>query len=409
MSYIFSYLIPFFELKVFDALSISEVSILLLIIAAVKHNPKLSTKSKNGHFLFILFFLWIIISYFFLQKNTYFHQNSFFNNTIRAITYLLGFIYIPSYIANTKFLKDVLNHLLIILFVLSIIGIVEFVLKQIGTGVDFSLISLFVHNSYNPNFTRVRAIFSEPAHYAIFLSLFAGVLLYAKENGINIKNTDKVIIVVFIACILSLSLNGYIFLTVLAVWFYKIRSEKANFSKKFKYLFLFSVIIILLLIVVFNTPVFRTLIFDRLSNVFEQEDGSANLRLFGQYEVTKIITQENMVFGVGWGQQKNYIDTIVGIGYFNFFWNDGETSGINNIISNILIQTGFVGLILYLSFFFNVLKKSRYLIIIFILLLFAWGFAMSPIMWIFVYLIKSIEIVAAKTKLKDQLYQKQIK
>lgn len=403
MNFILPYLSVFFEIQLFNSLSILDLGILVMIVFSIFNGHKISISKST--IIFILFLLWTLICFYFLYKNSYFEISSYYNNLIRAAVYLLGFILIPQYLKTNFRIKKALQQIVFIIIFLSILGVIEFVVKKIQPNFDLRLTSLFGNYLEDPNKVRIKTLFSEPAHYGIYLSLLVSILLFYKQKiNVKLKYIDLSIIISFIALLVTTSFISIIFMMINMIWYFNISSSKVV-KKKWQSLIIILPIVLFVLYSLLNfVPVFKSTVLDRIGLVLDEDDGSGNQRIYGQFEIFENVAQKNLITGVGWGQTKMFIMKMNT--QFQVFYNDGESSGINNSIVSIFIQTGIVGLILYLLFFINVLKKSSYSIVIFFILLFSWGFAMSPILWFFLYLLQTIRY-NGKTK-KKNIYEKNI-
>lgn len=385
MIYILPYLSVFFEVQIFNALSVLDIGIIILTVVAIHHGHKVTLLNQNS--IFLIFLLWISICALMLNENSYFQTSSFINNILRALVYFIGMLVIPPYFAVHKRILIFLQQIIYLVLFISMIGIIEFIIKKVNPGFDLRLSTLLGTHYNDPNISRIKTFFSEPAHFNIYLAICTSMLLFAKQNKIaaSLKYLNVTIYLGFIATLLSFSLVGIAFLTLNVIWYCQLKYDSH------KYLF-FSVpvVILLLYIVVINIPTLKTAIFDRIGSVFLENDGSGNQRIFGQIEIAQILPQKNLFIGVGWGQLNHYI--LKTNQYFEYYWNNGETTGINNSYVSVYMQTGIIGLILYLSYFIISMRKSVFLIFTLVILFFSWGFAMSPIMWMYLYVNKSISI-----------------
>ena len=375
---IYSILISFFEWK-FSDISIAEIcSILFISYTLIYKNYSISKSFLIPFYILCTFVVWVITSYFFLDSNIYFNTSSFRNNLIRLIFYTLGFYSITNFFKNDVYFYKVIKGLEIILVIVCILGIIEFFLSVVNIDITF-----FIHGKRS---SRASSIFSEPAHFSIFISIsiFLVIRYYNLYNKLD--NIKHLVYLVFFTLLFSFSMVGYSFFVLLLIH-YLILSGRVKKGKLIEsYLPL-----ILLLFVVFigllQTGAFQDLIVKRFDNISSGTDGSTSHRLYGAFEILKVLKGETLIVGNGLSKLNPFFATYT-YHFKNFYIapEDAPNIGLNNIISQITIDTGIVGILLFILFVFSFTRKHLVFFIVFIVFCFSWGFFNTPFFWFYIYI-----------------------
>lgn len=390
MFYTLAYFLSFFDLMIWRNISISDIFIVIFILSATLSKRRVFVK-LNG-IPYLMFFLTLsIVTFFLFSKEVYFDKSVFINNLIRIGTYSLGFFVVPGYIIGTKSIQVIIDNLLNTAYLISLLGIIEFFSRLIGIPIDFRITgitlnySLYVESSY-----RITTFFSEPSHLAYFLGLSINlVLIYQRENN-KYEFDNKKLYVVIIAILLTMSMGGYGLLGTFALIMY----SNPNFYSKTKLVnnlvktgFMLSVIVVVAY-VLFEVGVLESDVTNRIIEIINMQDGSGRHRIGGSYELFFLIKEKSYLFGCGLGQSKLFLQQTSFD--FDYLYYTGQSSGINNTLIQVLIQTGIIGLVLFLLFVFKVLKRKLVLIVIFILITMSGSHLTNSFFWFFLYFIQVI-------------------
>jgi len=317
--------------------------------------------------------------------------------TLIALSYLhLG----KEYYLNSYFL--IILTLLVVSLTkvedLDKINIVGFAAYSVFIAFGISIISTYfqplleIRTNAVLGFDRLTFFFEEPSHYGIFLALSL-VLSILNER----KKTYSIIL--SIGLLFTWSLSGFI-LFILLFFITKVRTY--SLLK----IFIFSFVLLILSHFIWTSILFGSdlWIFHKINSLLlaisgEATDGSALARLTsatlgGSYliQAYQETRHADMFFGEGFGNGESWV-------FQYFFVSFGLTNvfQVNNIFSSIIINTGLVGVVLYLCSYFIVISKkfnfkrlSMSLLILFMLSMFS-GYAYGNLALLFLY--QSIMIV----------------
>lgn len=387
---IYAFLVATYELYFDGSVSLAEiVSFLLILIALLwKRNFKLDFDS----ILLLLFIIWLQIAMMTLQTEKYFSSSSFFNNMFRITIYSLGFITLPSFFLYKRRLSTLFKNLMYAAIIISIIGIIQFVLMQINIKPEFRIASLTTNENLSLEIDRITSIFSEPAHLSIYLGMILSLSLNFYKYHPKPKLYKYFVILVLLNLLLSMSLIGFfILMYLLFMLLYDTEETQGRFVRKFKKTFILVFVSFTVLIAVLQIDFLNDKIFERIYSVAELDDGSANQRLLGGFEYASSALTEHPVTGVGLGQLIPYYKYSNFV--FNNYWAEEEGGGgVNNIFVSIAIQSGIIGLILFSIFINNLYNHNKYLLIMSIILCFSWGYFNTPLFWFYFYISKAIRL-----------------
>jgi hypothetical protein len=272
------------------------------------------------------------------------------------------------------------------------LGLIEFVLLLLNIPVHFSVYSLTREFRIAWESRRISSIFTEPAHLSIFIGSFASLIIAARRYGIQIRYYKASIYLGFVTILLSFSLVGYSFLAVL-VWIL-MHDARVQRKRHTFVLFGYSLLIVCLLLLwisilsdttVFEDAISTNRIANRIAEVTKLNDASANARLIGSWEYAMVCIGQSRLAGVGLGQRRSFYaanarNKNMGMRHY---WGYGA---VNNVLASILMQTGIIGLGLFVVFAYQTLKSDRSLLLIFVLLCFSWGYFNTAMFWFFLYM-----------------------
>lgn len=181
---------------------------------------------------------------------------------------------------------------------------------------------------------RLNSIFQEPSYFAIFTLPLLAVNLR--------KNNYRLSLVYTIALILSSSSLGIIGAIIVAVDYLLI--EKRSIKKFLSFIGL----ILIIHLIMYSTVNFYYSSFNRsLDKLLSISEGS-EIRFIGQVELFKYLPLINQLIGVGVNQMQNYFSGIV-FGVYNY----------SNSFVITLINTGIIGLLVYVIFVFYTVYRSK--------------------------------------------------
>ncbi|WP_138205977.1 O-antigen ligase family protein [Haloimpatiens lingqiaonensis] len=197
---------------------------------------------------------------------------------------------------------------------------------------------------------RLNSIFQEPSYFAVFSLPLLAISLK--------KNKFKLYLLYTIALILSSSSLGIIGAIIITVEHFLI--EKRNIKQ---------LLLIIMAVFIFHIIMYSTMDYyynsfnrslDKLLSIFES---SNDTRLTGQVALFNYLPIINQIIGVGVNQMQNYFSGII-YGVYNY----------SNSFVVTLINTGIIGVLMYLIFIFytvNRAKKTNRLIFVLIFIMVA--------------------------------------
>lgn len=351
------------------------------------------------------FLLLIVILFFYVRSRAYFLPSSFLNNFIRLCYYSLGMMLIPKYLVRNNRLSILIRGLGQIIMFLASLAFIEFVFRFIfGINWDWGFLNIFRPYGQDYILMRVRALYSEPAHFGISLGV---MLLVYIHHHLDKRKSQLYYIVIscgIFGLLSTISMISYVLLTLNLVLVFIGISKDGNITKAIKSRIRISLMstLAVLLIILGLTGVLKEKFTDRLSDIFGGTDTSTQHRIAGQFEIVSVTFQNYPYTGIGLGQNLAYLQSR-DWSLQNFFFKQGysKQSGINNIFAYVLLQTGLIGLILFVAFFINTFWFSKPLLLGFIIMCFGWGFFNGPLFWFFIYMAGTLKL--------DQHYKEKIK
>lgn len=337
--------------------------ILLTLYIFVKQRIAL----ERYHLLLLLF--WFITGVFSLL-NLYAYAYFFsFEDFILPYTkftfYVVAFIILPPYFANNF---DRLNKIIVnSLIILCGLGIYQLIAHYFFPFLPYSLQPEMLHStlgydsmvSYQGVF-RIRSIYAEPAHFSIHINLLYAYLLH---NKIRLKLWVHLLIIGTVGFTLALSGIGLLVLN------YFLLSIKNNVIKTKKAL-LYSIVFIGLLAIIIS----NNFIVTRIAGIIHLTDTK---RLLGGFELAK----DFPFYGIGIGNLENFYYSL------NKTFEHATSWTIQNIIPIILSYSGIGGLILFLSFLYQLNKNNIFLGIFLFGAFFTTGAFNATSIWLFLILI----------------------
>jgi len=309
-----------------------------------------------------------IIGYFgLLQFSTFpdwVARGSFFLNPAVELAYLLMnillAIFISKLIGAKKDIKAVIYILLLGNILVCLYGLYQF----FGQLLQFPVITLPTMKDARQNFgfvlPRVAATFKEPNFFAGYLNalipLAVTLFLLARRKGFGLLNHKLFVIVLILvqllALLLSFSTAGLIAFTFSMIFYaflygWKFRAKRRSIVLAIVLFLVLGCVVIRL----FNLGgIFNMVVVDKL---FSSEiNPMTHSRMERSEQALAAITlfMRHPMFGIGLANFGLYFDQELGIKY-------GFEATANNIYAKMLAETGLIGLILFLGFFFSMFKR----------------------------------------------------
>ncbi len=352
-------------------LTIPSVFAILLVIALVLSNRKINGKS---FIVLLLFFSFAFIT------TVWVHGIS---KDILSMIVLLSLALPTTYYFK---LKDIIGFdrfliygvLLTLPFVIYDLGVTAIGLEPLE-----SFSPLFKKATNSPitsyfGYYRVKATFTEPSYYAIYLITIL-YILFELEN----KKNRKLVIFVTALLILTVSLTGFILMGLVLLIFLLRRKKIA-----FKYL-----------VVIIIASISLTFVVDLILERIEETIMSVSNSNYGGSEGSRANSLFVMFSYLG---EQDFVKFLIGEGYGKYdAWLINKFSGneligysrgqIFNAFALIGIALGFIGLFLY-CLFFIVLAQSRDYnktdIIFHVVIQFSLAFIVSYLFWSVLILFK---------------------
>lgn len=175
-------------------LSISDYALLILIIKGLIYKPVITFPYNERAPIFILL-MGVITSLVFNVDKSFFIMSDFVLSGGKLAIYILAVYIVPQYLVYCN--VDYIKHLKRFLTVASVGGAIQIILVSVFGRSSWPLYSLGGHwfgletettMFNNMGMMRSRSFWSEPAHFAIFISLIFILLLFNQKSRLE-KNT----------------------------------------------------------------------------------------------------------------------------------------------------------------------------------------------------------------------------
>ena len=372
MNTLFLYLLTLCDYRL-GPLSIADWTLIFLLIRALLYKPVLYITDRMGVAL-ALMGIGIILSTILNVYKPYFDFLDFILSFGKLVLYLLALFLVPQYLSifNINYSRHLRNILVIATFggllqraIVSVFGRSSWPLYSLG-GHWFGLkteITMF----NNAGMMRSRSFWSEPAHFAIFISLVFILLLFIEKGNLE----KRYYVVYVLGILLANSLSGYaIMIAIFALYLIDFREIK-NVIKILLGLFTFAAALYVLIQK-------NTYLRGRVANLFALKDHSGVVRTIGGFKFLDYIPW----YGVGIGNHANYYKSLLGLGTL---WFSGSGEFYNNILLAI-ITMGYIGAVGFLLFEYQVLKKDKKIFVALIISHFGWGKLYTIPIWLFLIL-----------------------
>lgn len=379
----------------------SEIITILYIIYAFLERKKIG----GIHPILLIAILFISYSFVTARSRGYFLQSSFINNFVRFSFYAFGTMVIPYYLIKKQQLHKLFIGLGWAIQLCCFLALIEFFAKNVlDVWVDWQIPGISMGYGSISSGNRARSIFSEPAHFGIFTGVSTILYIRYYVDKIKPKRYYQVIVAAVMSILVTLSLGSYTFLAIIIYLVYNDLNNSRLISptvKRYIYLSLFVVGSSIITYFI-ASGLLQKLIIDRIVDVMAGQDGSAQHRLLGQFELVRTGLMLYPINGIGLGQSLAFLENG-DFAFENLFFMKGFStqSGVNNIFVYILLQTGYVGFSIFIAYFISSFRFDRYILLTFILMCFAWGYFNSPFFWFFIYMVAALKL--------DKSYQQKIR
>jgi len=279
-------------------------------------------------------------------------------------------------------------------------NIFDFIIPWKIPGLDFNiLISTEEYYRKYYAYFRPTSFFTEPAHFVHYCSPYLAIILFS-----NSRHKMKEAIFISFAILLSSSVNGFIFVSVIwIIWFFH-----STYTDKRLVSILFRTMIIalipILFIVLYNKSNSFMLVINRLNNI--SNDVSAIVRLANGFFIFYQLETIYKFFGIGFGSYNDFkILKSINLLY------DTEIEYMSSL-SYILVSSGIFGFILYMVILFEIYRKAqktgKVLIILLIIMFMSSSIYPSPIYVIILLFTLYADKKQFKNVKDNKLYLKRI-
>lgn len=368
------FLLNFIDFRI-GPLTISDFSLIFLIAHAFIYVKHLKIP-KNEIYGLILMGVGIVLSTCLNFSKSYFNNVEFLKSFFKLFIYLIGIYYIPKYLIakNIEVFKIIEKYMIISVMGAILQYLIVFIFGRdswplYSLGSHFFGLNMEITMFNNLGMMRARSFYSEPAHFAVHLSMLFSLLCFNKSR----KMPTYLHLVYIIGIICANSISGYGIMIILYVVFL------ISFKSYNKALLMIiggigSVIGVVSLILT------NDYLRGRLINLFLLKDNSGVVRTVGGFQFLKYIPW----YGVGIGNNATFYSSMTEI---DSFWFSGSGEFYNNILLSI-ITMGYIGMFGFILYQYLVLKKDIKLFIALMITHFGWGKLWVTPLWVFLMIYK---------------------
>ncbi len=366
------YLLMFSDYRI-GILSVSDWALIILLIKSLIYEPVIKINQRERIALFFIF-VGIILSTMMNISKDYFLIVDFIQSGGKFLIYILALYVVPKYMRmnNVCYIK----HLKIFLSMATFGGLIQRIIVLVFGRSSWPLYSLggnwfglTMENSMfnNAGMMRARSFWSEPAHFAIFISLIFMLLLFTEKEKLH----KYYYVIYIVGIILANSLSGYGIMIAVFVMYLVNFKDKKSIGKAVIGGFVFAVALITLI----STNGY---LLSRVENLFNLKDHSGVVRTVGGFHILEYIPW----YGVGVGNHANFYKTLSNL---NPIWFSGSGEFYNNILLAV-ITMGYIGALGFILLQFEILKKDKKLFVVFMVTHFGWGKLYTAPIWVFLIL-----------------------
>ena len=365
------YILSIFDYYI-NGVAISDIGLFLLLFNIIfKYSIKIYF--KKGYLILVFFSLIALISGLCNINSSFFSGLSFMRSYFKLNFYIICILVLPYFLAyNFSKVKRILINSLVFL---SLLGIYQVIAHYFLPNLPYSLSPSLLSNSgydamhsYGEKF-RIKSIYSEPAHFSIYINLIYAYLLHYR-----IKLNKRIHTLVIITTMLTFSLSGI----ALLLANYCILLLKHIMKGRKHYIIYIIIFFILISVAGYQNQYLRKRVF----RAFALSEGSSVDRLLGGWE----LASKAPFYGVGLGNITNFHDDLsIELNFTK------EAGKIHNIFAVVLATTGYFGLLIFSLFLVYLTKKNIFFILFVIISGFAWGYFNSTPFWLLLLLIATYD------------------
>lgn len=299
----------------------------------------------------IIFLIFIVISHFLnILLNNDLAIFEIITRTLKLYFYLImGISILPRLVCFKSLIKSykyfaILATLFLMLqfFIyhttgLYLNGIIPFI-ELVNPGYNYEPILL------SGKFLRASGFFTEPGYYAQFILPYIVMLLFYSDHE-NINTNNKLLILIFLLLGVLLSSSGQgIFISIIILFIYFINYIYVNKLLKWSHIS-FIILSIIVFIIVYSTTNFFSYFIERYKF---SPFSSTGIRIFRGVSIFNNLPAHYQLVGIGYGNIGNYVIRNSITTPFDIF----STAEYVSSLTNVLISTGLIGLIVFTSIFF---------------------------------------------------------
>lgn len=363
------YLLMFSDYTI-GSLSISDYALLILLIKGLIYKPVI-TLPHNERVPILLLLIGVITSLVLNVGKSFFIMSDFVLSGGKLAIYILALYIVPQYLVDSN--VDYIKHLKRFLVVASVGGVIQrFIVIFFGRS-SWPLYSLGGHwfglatettMFNNVGMMRSRSFWSEPAHFAIFISLIFILLLFNQKDELE----KKYYVFYAVGMICANSVSGYgIMIAIFALYIVNFQHRK-NIIKAIGE----GVTFIIALVVLINQNDYLR---GRLINFFDMKDHSGVVRTVGGFHILEYVPW----YGTGIGNHANFYKSLSNM---NEFWFSGSGE-FYNVILVAIVTIGYIGAIGFILFQYQIMKTDKKMFIALMVTHFGWGKLYTTPIWVF--------------------------
>ncbi len=384
MTFILGILLFFTDYRI-AFLSLADIALILFLVKAIYAGYKIQLE-KNRIIWLAVILIGCVIACIYGSVRSYFSIIEFIGSFAKLCLYLLSTLVLPKYFADRKFdfiriTKTFLYFTVVCgclqLGIATIFGVESWPLYSLGS--QFFGISGYESMLVNNGMIRARSFFSEPAAYAIVISLAYIILLYNNKYNSR-KHIIIDTVVYFVGIITASSVSGYgMAALILAIYFVHI--------KKVKY---FKRMLMLIVPATLAGVMFlarNPYILGRIENLFALKDHSGVVRTIGSIIYLKYVPFWGVGLGNGAGYYNSLPDEIK-----NLYWFSGSGE-FYNIFVVAIISMGYIGAAGFVMYLYSVFRRNKRMFLSLCVVFFSTGRLFTPTIWVFMIIFMTIECI----------------
>lgn len=363
------YLLMFSDYTI-GPLSISDYALILLLFKGFRYKPTIRI-TKRECVPLALMLLGVFLSLILNITKQYFVVSDFVVSTGKFAIYILAIYLVPQYLAvcNIDYIRCLKNFLIIA----SLGGVLQRLIVLVAGRASWPAYSLGGHwfglltettMFNNAGMMRSRSFWSEPAHFAIVISLIFILLLFNQRE----KLSKEYYVFYIVGMVCANSVSGYgIMAAIFAIYIVKFKNRR-DLMKAIGA----GIVFIGALAVLLNENDYLR---GRLINLLNMKDHSGIVRTVGGFHILGYIPW----YGTGVGNHANFYKTL---GEMNSFWFSGSGE-FYNVILLAIVTMGYIGALGFILFQYEILKTDMRIFLCLMVTHFGWGKLYTTPIWVF--------------------------